>query len=72
MAFGNIALDLVLANTSGRLVIIRNGVYDTTTLDVITGHHKVVDVDKYYNTEKLRPKYDSFLRQPLLVMTSEF
>ena len=72
MAFGNIALDLVLSNTSGRLVTMHNGVYDTTGIEVITGHHKVVDVGKFYNTERLRPRYESFLRQPLLVMTSEY
>jgi 6-phosphofructokinase 1 len=72
MAFGNIALDLVLSNISGRLVNLHNGVYDTAPIDVITGHHKVVDLDKYYNTERMRPKYESFVRQPLFIMTSEY
>jgi 6-phosphofructokinase 1 len=72
MAFGNMALDLVLSGTSGRLVNLHNGVYDTAPIDVITGHHKVVDVDKYYNTDRLRPKYESFVRQPLFIMTSEY
>ena len=72
MVFGNIALDLVLSGTSGRLVILHNGVYDTAPIDVVTGHHKVVDVDKYYHTERLRPKYESFVRQPLFIMTSEY
>jgi 6-phosphofructokinase 1 len=31
----------------------------------------VVDVEKYYNVERLRPKYESFLRQPLFIMTSD-
>ncbi|MFA5515265.1 MAG: ATP-dependent 6-phosphofructokinase [Desulfuromonadales bacterium] len=72
MAFGNIALDLVLSNISGRLVNLHNGVYDTAPIDVITGHHKVVDLDKYYNTERMRPRYESFVRQPLFIMTSEY
>ncbi len=71
MAFGNIALDLVLANTSGRLICLHNGCYDTAPIDVITGHKKVVDVEKYYNLERLRPKYETFVRQPLFIMTSE-
>ncbi|MBW2690662.1 MAG: ATP-dependent 6-phosphofructokinase [Deltaproteobacteria bacterium] len=57
MAFGNMALDLVLAGTSGRLVSIHNGSYDTVPISVVTGQKKVVNVEKYYCTERLRPKY---------------
>jgi ATP-dependent phosphofructokinase / diphosphate-dependent phosphofructokinase len=71
MAFGNIALDLVLAGTSGQLVSIHNGSYDTVPITIVTDQKKVVDVEKYYNTERLRPKYESFLRQPLFIMTSD-
>ena len=71
MAFGNMALDLVLAGTSGRLVSIHNGSYDTVPISIVTGQKKVVDVEKYYNVERLRPKYESFLRQPLFIMTSD-
>jgi 6-phosphofructokinase 1 len=71
MAFGNLALDLVLAGTSGRLVCLRNGVYDSVPIDVVTGRKKVIDVQKYYNRERLRPRYETFIRQPLFIMTSD-
>jgi len=71
MAFGNMALDLVLANTSGRLVSIHNGSYDTVPISVVNGTKKVVNVEKYYSTERLRPKYESFQHQPLFIMTSD-
>ena len=71
MAFGNLALDLVLQGSSGRLVSLRNGCYDNVPIDVVTGRKKVVDVNKYYNTDRLRPIYESFLRQPLFIMTSD-
>ncbi len=71
MAFGNLALDLVLQGSSGRLVSLRNGCYDNVPIDVVTGRKKVVDVNKYYNSERLRPIYESFLRQPLFIMTSD-
>ncbi|MDO3377624.1 6-phosphofructokinase [Geoalkalibacter halelectricus] len=71
MAFGNIALDLVLSGTSGRLVAIHNGSYDTVPITAVTGQKKIVDVEKYYNIERLRPKYESFMRQPLFIMTSD-
>jgi 6-phosphofructokinase 1 len=71
MAFGNLALDLVLANTSGRLVSLRNGCYDSVPIDVVVGRKKVVDVAKHYNAARLRPRYTSFLRQPLFIMTGD-
>ena len=70
MAFGNLALDLVLRGVTGRLVSVRNGVYDNVPIDVIVGRKKVVDVTRYYNTERLRPVYD-FHRQPIFIMTSD-
>jgi 6-phosphofructokinase 1 len=71
MAFGNLALDLVLKGTFGRLVSLRNGVYDSVPIDVVTGRKKVIDVTKYYNAERLRPRYETFIRQPLFIMTSD-
>jgi 6-phosphofructokinase 1 len=71
MAFGNLALDLVLAKRFGRLVSIHNGRYDTVPLDRVTSEKKVVRVGQYYNTDRLRPIYESFNGQPLFIMTSE-
>ncbi len=71
MAFGNLAMDLVLSNTSGRLVSLRNGVYDSVPVDVVVGRKKGIDVQKYYNVDRLRPTYQSFVRQPLFIMTSD-
>ena len=71
MAYGNLALDLILGGVSGRLVNIHNGVYDSVSLEVINGPHKVVDVHKYYNTERLRPNYKTFESKPLFIMTSD-
>jgi 6-phosphofructokinase 1 len=71
MAFGNLALDLIDSGTSGRLISVHNGRYGSVPIDVIVGAKKVVDVDKYYNTERLRPKYKEFAGLPLFVMTSD-
>jgi 6-phosphofructokinase len=72
MAFGNLALDLVLEGTSGRLVSLRNGKYDNVPIEAVTSTKKVVDVAKYYNTERLRPFYKSFSDKPLFIMTSDY
>ena len=69
MAFGNLALDLVLNNVSGQLVGIRNGIYDSVPIDIVVGTKKVVDVSKHYDTERYSPLYHTFLKQPTFIMT---
>ena len=71
MAYGNLALDLVLSNTCGRLVSLRNGCYDNVPIDIVSSQKKVVDVEKYYNSDRLRPQYETFMRQPLFIMTRD-
>jgi 6-phosphofructokinase 1 len=71
MAFGNLALDLLLKGIHGRLVVLKNGRYDNMPLDVVTGSKKLVNVEQFYNTERYRPKYESFEMKPLFIMTSE-
>ena len=70
MAYGNLALDLILQNLHGRLVVLKNGRYDHVPLDIVTSTKKVVDVGRFYNTERLRPHYKSFEMKPLFIMTS--
>ncbi|HNX49223.1 MAG TPA: ATP-dependent 6-phosphofructokinase [Thermoanaerobaculaceae bacterium] len=72
MAFGNLALDLVLDGISGRLVNVRNGRYDNVPIDIVTSRKKVVDVHKFYSPERLRPIYSRFETKPLFIMTSDF
>ncbi len=71
MAFGNLALDLILEGTSGRLVTLKNGRYDNQPVEIVTSYSKVVDVRKYYNTDRLRPHYKSFESKPLFIMASD-
>jgi 6-phosphofructokinase 1 len=71
MAYGNLALDLVLTGVHGRLVVLRNGRYDNMPIDVVTSYDKVVDVEKHYNRERLRPHYKRFATQPLFILTSD-
>jgi 6-phosphofructokinase 1 len=71
MAYGNLALDLVLGNMHGRLVVLKNGRYDNIPIDTVTATKKVVNVKEHYNTDRLRPFYKSFEMKPLFIMTSE-
>ncbi|MBN1993024.1 MAG: ATP-dependent 6-phosphofructokinase [Anaerolineae bacterium] len=71
MAFGNLALDLIMDGVHGRLVVVKNGRYDNMPIDVVTSTKKLVNVQEHYNTERLRPRYRSFEMKPLLIMTGE-
>ena len=70
MAYGNLALDLILDKIHGRLVVLKNGRYDDMPVDVVTSSKKFVDVQKHYDTQRLRPLYKSFEMKPLFIMTS--
>ncbi len=71
MAYGNLALDLILNRIHGRLVVLKDGRYDNVPIEVVTSRKKLVDVERFYNTDRLRPKYKSFQLQPLFIMTSD-
>jgi 6-phosphofructokinase 1 len=71
MAYGNLALDLALGGIHGRLVVLKNGRYDNVPLDVVISSKKNVNVEKHYDTQRLRPLYKSFEMKPLFIMTSD-
>lgn len=71
MAYGNLALDLVLKKVHGRLVVLKNGRYDNIPVDIVTSRKKTVNVERFYNKERLRPNFESFEMTPLFIMTSE-
>ena len=71
MAYGNIAFELIMNGRSGLLVNLRNGIYGHTDLEVVTSTKKVVDVEKFYETDRLRPKYKSFENKSFFIMTSD-
>lgn len=71
MAYGNLALDLILQGLTGRLVVLKNGRYDNIPIEVVTSTKKTVNVDRYYNKERYRPHYHTFEMRPLFIMTSD-
>jgi len=70
MAYGNLALDLILKGVHGRVVVLKNGRYDNLPIDVVTSSKKIVKLSDY-NTERLRPYYHSFEMKPFFLMASE-
>jgi len=71
MAYGNLALDLILNRVHGRLVVLKNGRYDNMPIDTVIASKKFVNVQEHYNTDRLRPHYSSFEMKPLFLMTSD-
>jgi 6-phosphofructokinase 1 len=71
MAYGNLALDLIMKGIHGRLVVLKNGRYDNVPLDVVVASKKLVNVKEHYSVERLRPEYRSFEMKPLFLVTSE-
>jgi 6-phosphofructokinase len=71
MVYGNLALDLILKGIHGRIVVLRNGRYDNMPISVVTSSKKVVNIHKYYNSDRLRPHYQNLEMGPLFVMTSD-
>ena len=71
MAYGNLALDLILNRVHGRLVVLKNGRYDNMPIDTVTASKKAVSIKDNYNVERLRPQYESFEMKPLFLVTSD-
>ncbi|MBX2821762.1 MAG: ATP-dependent 6-phosphofructokinase [Rhodothermaceae bacterium] len=69
MAYGTLALELLMKGQSGRLVCVRDGVFDNVPINVIVDNKKVVDVNKYYNAERLRPRFTAFDKSPFFLMS---
>jgi hypothetical protein len=71
MAYGNLALDLILNRVHGRLVVLQNGRYDNIPIDTVTASKKTVNIKGNYSTDRLRPLYESFEMKPLFLVTSD-
>ena len=66
--FANVAMDLVEAGETGRMVAIQDGKYAHAPLpDPALGPRKV-DVPVMYNAERFRPRYDGKLGDPMLLV----
>ena len=66
ITFANIAVDLIRAGVSGRMIGIQNGCYAHVELPHTSLGARKVNIEKLYNTERYRPNYSSKLGAPLL------
>jgi 6-phosphofructokinase len=66
--YANVAMDLLEAGRTGRLVGIRDGRYADAELPPTGLGPRTVDVDAQYNRERFRPRYDGKLGEPMLLV----
>jgi 6-phosphofructokinase len=71
VAYGNMAINLLLENKSGRLVSLRDGNYGDVDLKEVTATKKRVNLKKHYNPDRLRPEFRNFENKPLFIMSCE-
>jgi 6-phosphofructokinase len=65
--FANVAMDLVADGAYGQMVAIRDGKYAATGLPKRGEAARRVDVERLYNVERFRPRYDGRVGSPLLL-----
>ncbi len=71
VAYGNMALNLLMAGQSGRLVALRDGKYKDVDLKEVTASRKRVNLEKHYHTDRYRPDYRNFENKPLFIMSCD-
>ena len=66
-AYGQLALESILRNETGRLVALQDGKYTTVPFEMVVSGKKQVDVDNFYDVENYRPKVKSFVGVPMFL-----
>lgn len=65
--FANMAVELIRAKVSGKMVALNQGCYTSMDLDTLSGKVKRVDVDAYYDREAYRPNIKSIDAKPMFL-----
>jgi len=65
--YANMTIDLILKQSTGRLVVLRNGQYADVPISTITTGTKRVDVRELYDIEQYRPKVRHVSGKPMFL-----
>lgn len=65
--YANMAIDLIKKQSTGRLVVLRNGQYSDVPISTITTGLKRVDVRELYDIEQYRPKVRHVSGKPMFL-----
>jgi 6-phosphofructokinase 1 len=67
MSYGNLAMQLILRNETGRMVALQGGRYTHVPISTIMAGKKRVDVPALYDMESYRPKVRDFMDLPMFL-----
>jgi 6-phosphofructokinase 1 len=67
MSYGNLAVQLIRRNETGKMVALHGGKYTTVPVDMVLAGKKRVDVPSYYDIEAYRPKIRDFMGVPMFL-----
>jgi ATP-dependent phosphofructokinase / diphosphate-dependent phosphofructokinase len=67
MTFANVAVDLIVDGVSGRMIGIRDGRYAHSEIPDPKLGARTVHVERMYNVDRYRPRYDRKLGAPMLL-----
>ncbi len=65
--YAQLAVDLIVGGSSGRMVALRDGAYTHVAMSVVTSGVKRVDVDELYDSQNYRPKIRHVLGKPMFL-----
>lgn len=65
--YAQLAVDLIVGGSSGRMVALRDGSYTHVAMSVVTSGVKRVDVDELYDAHNYRPKVRHVLGKPMFL-----
>lgn len=66
-SFGNLAIQLIRRNDTGKMVALHGGKYTTVPVEMVLAGRKRVDVPSYYDIETLKPKVRDFMGVPMFL-----
>lgn len=67
MSYGNLAIQLIRRNETGKMVALHGGKYTTVPMDMVLAGKKRVDVPSYYDIENYRPRIKDFMGVPMFL-----
>lgn len=67
MSFGNLAVQLIRRNETGKLVALHGGKYTTVPINMVLAGQKRVDVPTFYDIEHYVPKIRDFMGIPMFL-----
>ena len=65
--YAHLALELITAGESGRMVALRDGKYTHIPMSEVASGIKRVDVDELYDIDQYRPKVKNVLGKPMFL-----